>query len=87
MWQNGAVQNQRRCKCRAPRAIDDRGERRPQRCIRENRRSTTVQLTAQMNQEATNSISQTIFQRTLLRLGFRSRYLVHAPMLTAAHRQ
>ncbi|GFU16428.1 transposable element Tcb1 transposase [Trichonephila clavipes] len=25
-WQNGTVQNQRRGKCGAPRAIDDRGE-------------------------------------------------------------
>lgn len=26
-WQNGTIQNQRRGKCGAPQAIDDRGER------------------------------------------------------------
>ncbi|GFY00896.1 transposable element Tcb1 transposase [Trichonephila clavipes] len=31
-WQNGTVQNQQRGKCGAPRAIDDRGERRLRRC-------------------------------------------------------
>ncbi|GFV13316.1 transposable element Tc3 transposase [Trichonephila clavipes] len=40
-----------------------------------------------MNQRATNSVSQTNVQRTLLRLGLLSRGLVPAPMLTAAHRQ
>ncbi|GFS90271.1 transposable element Tcb1 transposase [Trichonephila clavipes] len=40
-----------------------------------------------MNQGATNSVSQTSVQRTLLRLGLLSRGLVPAPMLTAAYRQ
>ncbi|GFW88355.1 transposable element Tcb1 transposase [Trichonephila clavipes] len=34
-----------------------------------------------------HSVSQTTVQRTLLRLGLRSRRLVHVPMLTAVHRQ
>ncbi|GFU75017.1 transposable element Tcb1 transposase [Trichonephila clavipes] len=40
-----------------------------------------------MNQDATNSVSQTTIQQTFLRLGLRSRRLVHAPVLTAVHRQ
>ncbi|GFU93741.1 transposable element Tcb1 transposase, partial [Trichonephila clavipes] len=40
-----------------------------------------------MNQGATKSVSQTTIQRTLLRLGLRSRRLVRAPMLTAVLRQ
>lgn len=52
-----------------------------------NIRATVEQLTAQMNQGATNSVSQTTVQRTLLRLGLRSRRLVHASMLTAVHRR
>ncbi|GFS87658.1 transposable element Tcb1 transposase [Trichonephila clavipes] len=40
-----------------------------------------------MNQGATKSVSQTTIQRTLLRLGLRSRRLVRAPMLTAVHRR
>ncbi|GFU68105.1 transposable element Tc3 transposase [Trichonephila clavipes] len=86
-WQNGTVQNQRRGKCGAPRAIDDRGERRLRRCVRADRRATVEQLTTKMNQGATKSVSQTTIQRTLLRLGLRSRRLVCAPMLTALHRR
>ncbi|GFT70127.1 transposable element Tcb1 transposase [Trichonephila clavipes] len=86
-WQNGTVQSQRRGKCGAPRAIDDRGERRLWRCVRADRRATVEQLTTKMNQGATKSVSQTTIQRTLLRLGLRSRRLVRAPMLTAVHRR
>ncbi|GBM02423.1 hypothetical protein AVEN_76475-1 [Araneus ventricosus] len=66
-----------------PRAIDDRGERRLWRCVRANRHATVEQLTAQMNQGATKSVSSTTVQRTLLRMGLRSRRLVNAPMLIA----
>ncbi|GFX81619.1 transposable element Tcb1 transposase [Trichonephila clavipes] len=86
-WQNRTVQNQRRGKCGAPRAIDDRGERRLRRCVRTDRRATVEHLTTKMNQGATKSVSQTTIQRTLLRLGLRSRRLVRAPMLTAVHRR
>ncbi|GFU75777.1 transposable element Tcb1 transposase [Trichonephila clavipes] len=68
-WQNGTVQNQRRGKCGAPRAIDDRGERRLRRCVRADRRATVEQRTTKMNQGATKSVSQTTIQRTLLLLG------------------
>ncbi|GFV70961.1 transposable element Tcb1 transposase [Trichonephila clavipes] len=68
-WQNGTVQSQGRGKCGAPRAIDDRGERRLRRCVRADRRATVEQLTTKMNQGATKSVSQTTIQRTLLRLG------------------
>ncbi|GBN29442.1 hypothetical protein AVEN_81884-1 [Araneus ventricosus] len=86
-WQYGTIQNQRRGTCGAPRAIDDRGERRLRRCVRANRRATVEQLTAQMNQGATKSVSSTTVQRTLLRMGLRSRRLVNAPMLAPVHRQ
>ncbi|GFU66833.1 transposable element Tcb1 transposase [Trichonephila clavipes] len=86
-WQNGTVQNQGRGKCGAPRAIDDRGERRLRRCVRADRRATVEQLTTKMNQGATKSVSQTTIQRTLLRLGLRSRRLVRASMLTTVHRR
>ncbi|GBM96409.1 hypothetical protein AVEN_24715-1 [Araneus ventricosus] len=49
-WQYGTIQNQRRGTCGAPRAIDDRGERRLRRCVRANRRATVEQMTAHMNQ-------------------------------------
>ncbi|GBN51567.1 hypothetical protein AVEN_28283-1 [Araneus ventricosus] len=62
-WQYGTIQNQRCGTCGAPRAIDDRGERRLRRCVRANRRATVEQLTAQMNQGGTKSVSSTTVQR------------------------
>ncbi|GBM61576.1 hypothetical protein AVEN_96170-1 [Araneus ventricosus] len=70
-WQYGTIQNQRRGTSGAPRAIDDRDERRLRRCVRANRRATVEQLTAQMNQGATKSVSSTTVQRTLLRMSLR----------------
>ncbi|GBM02180.1 hypothetical protein AVEN_190600-1 [Araneus ventricosus] len=70
-WQYGTIQNQRRATCGTPRAIDDRGERRLRRCVRANRRATVEQLTAQINQGATKSVSSTTVQRMLLRMGLR----------------
>ncbi|GFY12057.1 transposable element Tcb1 transposase [Trichonephila clavipes] len=86
-WRNGTVQNQRRGKCGAPRAIDDRGERRMRRCVRANRRAAVEKMIYQMNQGSTNSVFQTTVRRTMLRLGLRSRRLVHAPMPTVVQRQ
>ncbi|XP_015911795.2 uncharacterized protein [Parasteatoda tepidariorum] len=85
-WQNGTIQNKWRGTCGAPRAKDGTGERKLRRCVQTNRRATVEQLTAQMNQGATKSVSSTTVQRTLLRMGLRSRRLVNAPMLTAVHR-
>ncbi|XP_071036417.1 uncharacterized protein [Parasteatoda tepidariorum] len=76
-WQNDTIQNQRGGTC-APRAIEDIGERRQRRCVRVNRRATIEQLTTQMNQGATKSVSSTTVQRTLLRMGLCSRRLVNA---------
>ncbi|KAL1468262.1 hypothetical protein MTO96_041609 [Rhipicephalus appendiculatus] len=58
-------------KCGAPQAIDDRGQRWLWRCVKVNRRATVEQLTSQMNQGATNNVSQTTVQRTFLCLGLR----------------
>ncbi|GFV26334.1 hypothetical protein TNCV_3632031 [Trichonephila clavipes] len=52
----------------APRGIDDSGERQLRSYVRANRRDTIEQLTTQMNQVATNSVSETTVQRTVLRL-------------------
>ncbi|GFV87524.1 uncharacterized protein TNCV_3281621 [Trichonephila clavipes] len=71
----------------APRAIDDRGERRLRRCVRADRWATRSATDHQMNQGATKSVFQTTIQRTLLRLGLQCRRLVRAPMLTTVHRR
>ncbi|GFU85507.1 transposable element Tcb1 transposase [Trichonephila clavipes] len=63
-----------------------RGERRLQRCVRADRRATIEQTTTKMNQ-GLPKLSLKPIQRTLLRLGLRSRRPVRAPMLTAVHRR
>ncbi|GBM91224.1 Transposable element Tc1 transposase [Araneus ventricosus] len=40
-----------------------------------------------MNQQCTRKLSRTTVQRTLLRIGLRSRRLISAPMLTSVHRK
>ncbi|GFU65334.1 transposable element Tcb1 transposase [Trichonephila clavipes] len=82
-WQNVTVLSQRRGKCGAPWAIDDRNEWRLRRRVRMNKRSTVEQLITQMNQEDTNNASRTTVQLTDLQ----SRSLVHAPMLITVYRQ
>ncbi|XP_055944468.1 uncharacterized protein LOC129975430 [Argiope bruennichi] len=69
--QNDTVQNQRQGKCGAPQAIEGRGERRLRRCVRANRCATIEQLTTQMNQRATNSVTTMTVQKTLLHMGLR----------------
>nr|XP_042903078.1 uncharacterized protein LOC122270306 [Parasteatoda tepidariorum] len=87
VWQNGTLQNTQRGTCGAPQVIDDRCERRLRRCVQANRRETVEQLTSQMNQGATKSVSSITFQRTLLLMDHSSKPLVNAPMLTAVHRR
>ncbi|GFX63346.1 transposable element Tcb1 transposase [Trichonephila clavipes] len=82
-WQNGTIQQELRDKCGAPRGRDDGGELRLKTYVRANRYATVEQLTTQMIQGATNSVSQTTVQRTLLHLGLGSRRLVHALIPTA----
>ncbi|GFT19255.1 transposable element Tcb1 transposase [Trichonephila clavipes] len=84
---NGTVQDQRRDKCVTPQTTDVRGERWLRRCVQAKRRATVEQLNTKMNQGATNSVSQTTVQLTLLRLSLRKRRLVQASILTAVRWQ
>ncbi|GBN51960.1 hypothetical protein AVEN_68684-1 [Araneus ventricosus] len=86
-WKNQEGVQSRRANCGAPRAINDRGERHLRRLVKSDRRSTVDTLTAQMNQQCTRKLSRTTVQRTLLRIGLRSRRLISAPMLTRVHRK
>ncbi|GBL76534.1 hypothetical protein AVEN_86457-1 [Araneus ventricosus] len=51
-WKNHEGVQSRRANCGAPRAINDRGERRLRRLVKSDRRSTVDAWTAQMNQKA-----------------------------------
>lgn len=66
----------------APRATDDRVERRKRRCVWANRCETVGQLITQINQGNTKSVSSTTFQATLLQWRICRKCLVNALMLT-----
>ncbi|GBO00022.1 hypothetical protein AVEN_41626-1 [Araneus ventricosus] len=86
-WKDQEGVQSRLANCGASRAINDRGERRLRRLVKCDRRNTVDTLTAQMNQQCTRKLSRTTLQRTLLRIGLRSRRLISAPMLTSVHRK
>ncbi|GBN03595.1 Transposable element Tcb2 transposase [Araneus ventricosus] len=86
-WKNQEGAQSRRANCETPRAINDRCERRLRRLVKSDRRVTVDTLTAQMNQQCSRELSRTTVQRTLLRIGLRSRRLISAPMLTSVHRK
>ncbi|KAJ8892379.1 hypothetical protein PR048_004959 [Dryococelus australis] len=72
---------------RAPRAIDVRGERRLQRCVKANRQATEEQLIAKMNMGASRYVSTVMVQRKFLRMRLPSRRRVTAPFITQVHRR
>ncbi|GBM23479.1 hypothetical protein AVEN_206296-1 [Araneus ventricosus] len=86
-WKNQEGAQSRRANCGAPRVINDRAERRFRRLVESDRRATVDTITAQMNQQCTRKLSRTTVQRTLLRIGLRSRRLISEPMLTSVHRK
>ncbi|GBO32847.1 hypothetical protein AVEN_38919-1 [Araneus ventricosus] len=86
-WKNQEGVQSRRANCGAPWVLNDRGERRLRRLVKSDRLVTVDTLTAQINQHCTRKLSSTTVQRTLLRIGPRSRRLISAPMLTSVHRK
>ncbi|GBO10338.1 hypothetical protein AVEN_110192-1 [Araneus ventricosus] len=65
-----------------PRVIKEKGRRRLSRLVKQNRRQTVAQLTAQYNACPSASISEHTVQRTLLDMGLCSRRPTHVPLLT-----
>ncbi|GBN21277.1 hypothetical protein AVEN_29567-1 [Araneus ventricosus] len=70
-----------------PRVIKEKGRRRLSRLVKQNRRQTMAQLTAQYNAGPSASVSEHIVQRTLLDMGLCSRPPIRLPLLTKRHRQ
>ncbi|GBN39522.1 hypothetical protein AVEN_124145-1 [Araneus ventricosus] len=70
-----------------PRVIKEKGHRRLSRLVKQNRRLTMAQLTAQYNAGPSASVSEHTVQRTLLDMGLCSRRPTRVPLLTKRHRQ
>ncbi|GBO24076.1 hypothetical protein AVEN_160407-1 [Araneus ventricosus] len=70
-----------------PRVSKEKGRRRLSRLVKQNRRQTVAQLTAQYNAGPSASASEHTVQRTLLDMGLCSRRPTRVPLLTKRHRQ
>ncbi|GBM57919.1 hypothetical protein AVEN_205994-1 [Araneus ventricosus] len=79
-WINDGDTSSRRQSVGRPRVIKEKGRRRLSRFVKQNRRQTVAQLTAQYNADPSASVSEHTVQRTLL-------YKRTVPLLTKRHRQ
>ncbi|GBN55214.1 hypothetical protein AVEN_246141-1 [Araneus ventricosus] len=85
-WINDGDTSSRRQGVGRPRVIKEKRRRRLSRLVKQNRRQTVAQLTAQYNAGPRASVSDTV-QRTLLDMGLSSRRPTRVPLLTKRHRQ
>ncbi|GBN88135.1 hypothetical protein AVEN_63433-1 [Araneus ventricosus] len=86
-WINDGDTSSRRQGVGRPRVIKENVRRRLSRLVKQNRRQTVAQLTAQYNAGPSASISEHTVQRTLLDMGLCSRRPTRVPLLTKRHRQ
>ncbi|GBN96360.1 hypothetical protein AVEN_44547-1 [Araneus ventricosus] len=86
-WINEGDTSSRRQGVGRPRVIKEKGRRRLFRLVKQNRRQTVAQLTAQYNAGPSASVSEHTVQRTLLNMGLCNRRPTHVFLLTKRHRQ
>ncbi|GBM40748.1 hypothetical protein AVEN_162204-1 [Araneus ventricosus] len=75
-----------RANCKGQLALNESGGRRPSRIVRSQRSQTLVQITTQLNQGASRTVSKRTVQRSLHRMGFGSHRTTRVPLLNARHR-
>ncbi|GBM61631.1 hypothetical protein AVEN_122248-1 [Araneus ventricosus] len=86
-WINDCDTSSRRQCVGRPRVVREKGRRRLSRLVKQNRRQTVAQLTAQYNAGPSASVSEQTVQRTLLDVVLCSRRPTRVPLLTKRHRQ
>ncbi|GBO10926.1 hypothetical protein AVEN_240179-1 [Araneus ventricosus] len=86
-WINDGDTSSKRQGVGHPRVIKEKGRRRLSRLVKQNRRQTVGQLTAQYNAGPSANVSKHTVQRTLLDIGLCSRHPTRVPLLTKHHRQ
>ncbi|GBM12195.1 hypothetical protein AVEN_21004-1 [Araneus ventricosus] len=86
-WINDGDNISRRQGVGRPRVIKEKGRRRLSRLVKQNRRQTVAQLTAQYNAGSSVSVSENTVQQTLLDMRLCSRRPTRVPLLTKRHRQ
>ncbi|GBL84506.1 hypothetical protein AVEN_117248-1 [Araneus ventricosus] len=86
-WINDGETSSRRQGVGRPRVIKEKGRRRLSRLVKQNRRQTVAQLTAQYNTGPSTSVSEHTVQRTLLHGEQCRRRPTRVLLLTKLHRQ
>ncbi|GBM86274.1 hypothetical protein AVEN_72161-1 [Araneus ventricosus] len=86
-WINDGDTSSRRQGVGRTRAIKEKGHWRLSRLVKQNRRQTVAQLTAQYNACPSASVSEHTVQRTLLDMGLCSRRPTRVPLLTKRYCQ
>ncbi len=67
--------------------VDVRGQRRMDRLVRDDRKTTVTQITTRYNQGMQNTISERTTRRTLKQMGYSSRRPHRVPLLSAKNRK
>ncbi len=67
--------------------VDVRGQRRIDRLVRDDRKSSVTQITTRYNQSMQNTISERTTHRTLKQMGYSSRRPHRVPLLSAKNRK
>ncbi|GBN90008.1 Transposable element Tc1 transposase [Araneus ventricosus] len=86
-WINDGDTSSRRQGVGHPRVIKEKGRRRLSSLVKQNRRQTVAQLTAQYNEGSSASVSEHTVQQALLDMGLCSRRPTRVPVLTKRHCQ
>ncbi|GBM98748.1 hypothetical protein AVEN_108076-1 [Araneus ventricosus] len=86
-WINDGDTSSRRQGVGPSRVIKEKGRRRLSRLVKQNRRQTVTQPTAQYNAGPSASVSEHIVQRTLFDMGLCSRRPIRVPLFIKRHRQ
>ncbi|GBN10362.1 hypothetical protein AVEN_58293-1 [Araneus ventricosus] len=85
-WINDGDTSNRRQGVRRPRVMKETGRRSLSRLVKQNRRQTVAQRTAQYNAGPSASVSEHTVQRALLNMGLCNRRPTCVPLLTKRHR-
>lgn len=85
-YMDGGKKTSDRANCKGQLALTVRGERRLRRIVRSQRSQTLAQITTQLNDGASRTVSKRTVQRSLHRMGFGSRRPTRVPLLYTCHR-
>ncbi|GFU48107.1 HTH_Tnp_Tc3_2 domain-containing protein [Trichonephila clavipes] len=83
---DGGQETSDRAICKGQLALTVRGERRLKRIVRNQRSQTLAQITTQLNDGASRTVSKRTVQLLLHRMSFGNRRSTEVPLLNARHR-